>query len=109
MLFFLQSISELVALLSELGRRVKTLELDLDLETIKATFSQNAEELAKSHEERCALEGELDQIRNVASSSSWRSSGRRQALARPLSSWRRSQMRSGTLSRAGCSTERQGC
>ena len=43
---------------------VKTLERDL--ETIKVTFSQNAEELAKSHEERRALEGDLDQIRNVS-------------------------------------------
>ena len=43
---------------------MKTLERDL--ETIKATFSQNAEELAKSHEERRAHEGDLDQIRNVA-------------------------------------------
>ena len=43
---------------------MKTLERDL--ETIKATFSRNAEELAKYHEEQCALEGELDQIRNVA-------------------------------------------
>ena len=40
--------------------------LEQDLETVKATFSQNAEELAKSHEERRALEGELDQIHNVA-------------------------------------------
>ena len=39
--------------------------LERDLETIKATFSQNVEELAKSCEERHALEGELDQIRNV--------------------------------------------
>ena len=43
---------------------MKTLERDL--ETIKATFSRNAEELAKSREERCALEGDLDQICNVA-------------------------------------------
>ena len=43
---------------------MKTLEQDL--ETTKATLSQNAEELAKSHEERRALEGDLDQIRNVA-------------------------------------------
>ena len=62
--FFLQPISELVALLSELGGRVKTLEWDL--ETIKATFSRDAEELSKSYEERRALEGELHQIRNVA-------------------------------------------
>jgi len=62
--FFLQPVSKLVALLSELGGRVKTLEQDLA--TVKATFSHNAEELAKSHEERCALEGELDQIYNVA-------------------------------------------
>ena len=40
--------------------------LEQNLETVKVTFSQNAEELAKSHEERCALEGELDQIHNVA-------------------------------------------
>ena len=62
--FFLQPVSELVALLSELGGKVKTLEQDL--ETIKAPLSQNAEELAKSSEERCALEGDLDQICNVA-------------------------------------------
>ena len=40
--------------------------LERDLETVKAMFGQNAEALAKSLEERCALEGELDQIRNVA-------------------------------------------
>ena len=40
--------------------------LERDLETIKATFSRNVEELAKSYEERHALEGELDQIHNVA-------------------------------------------
>ena len=56
--FFLQPISELVAFLSELGGKVKTLERDLEM--IKVTFSQNAEELAKSHEEQCSLEGELD-------------------------------------------------
>ena len=32
----------------------------------KATIDQNAEALAKSLEERCALEGELDQMCNVA-------------------------------------------
>ena len=62
--FFLQPICELVVLLSELGEKVKSLERDL--ETVKATFSRNAEEMAKSHEERHALEGELDQIHNVA-------------------------------------------
>ena len=40
--------------------------LERDLEASKASFSWNAEELAKSHEERRALEGDLDQIRNVA-------------------------------------------
>ena len=34
--------------------------LEWDLETNKTTFSRNAEELAKSHEEQRALEGELD-------------------------------------------------
>ena len=56
--FFLQPVSELVTLLSELGKKVKSLERDL--ETVKATFGRNAEELAKSREERRALEGELD-------------------------------------------------
>ena len=40
--------------------------LEQNLETVKVTFSRNAEELAKSREERCALKGELDQIYNVA-------------------------------------------
>ena len=40
--------------------------MEQDLETAKAMISQNVEALAKSLEERCALEGELDQIRNVA-------------------------------------------
>ena len=39
--------------------------LERDLEVTKANFSQNVEELAKSYEERCALEGELGQIRNA--------------------------------------------
>ena len=43
---------------------MKTLEQDL--ETTKVTLSRNAEDLAKSHEERRALEGDLDQIRNIA-------------------------------------------
>ena len=43
---------------------MKTLEQDLEM--IKATFSRNVEELAKSREEQRALEGELDQIHNVA-------------------------------------------
>ncbi|XP_066375249.1 uncharacterized protein [Miscanthus floridulus] len=52
-----EPISELVALLAELGEKVKVLERDL--ETTKANFSRNVEELAKSREERRALEGEL--------------------------------------------------
>ena len=40
--------------------------LERDLETAKAMFGWNVEVLSKSIEERCALEGELDQIRNVA-------------------------------------------
>ena len=62
--FFLQPISELIALLLELGEKVKSLERDL--ETVKATFGQNVEALAESLEEQHALERELDQIRNVA-------------------------------------------
>ena len=40
--------------------------LERDLETAKATIGQSMEALAKSLEERCALEGKLDQIHNVA-------------------------------------------
>ena len=40
--------------------------LERDLEATKVNFSWNAEELAKSREERRALKGDLDQIRNVA-------------------------------------------
>ena len=57
-LIFPQPISKLVALLAELGEKVKALERDLDLS--KASFSRNAEVLAKSCEERRALEGDLD-------------------------------------------------
>ena len=47
--FFLQLVSELVALLAELGGKVKVLEQDLEM--VKAMFGQNAEALARSHEE----------------------------------------------------------
>ena len=40
--------------------------LEPDLDTAKVMFGRNAEALAKSLEERRALEGELDQIHNVA-------------------------------------------
>jgi len=40
--------------------------LEQDLEMAKAMIGQNAEVLAKSLEERRALEGELDQICNAA-------------------------------------------
>ena len=40
--------------------------LERDLETAKATIGRNTEALAKSLEEQRALEGELDQIHNVA-------------------------------------------
>ena len=40
--------------------------LERDLEMAKATIGQNAEALAKSLEEQHALDGELDQILNVA-------------------------------------------
>ena len=39
--------------------------LERELETAKAAIGRNAEALAKSLEERRALEGELDQISNV--------------------------------------------
>ena len=40
--------------------------LERGLEMTKVTFGRNAEALAKSLEERHALEGELDKIRNVS-------------------------------------------
>ena len=58
--FFLSLASKLVILFLELGGRIGSLEWDL--ETAKAAIGQSAEVLAKSLEERCALEGELDQI-----------------------------------------------
>ena len=64
LVFFLSLASELVVLLPELGGRVEL--LGKDLETTKATMGRSAEALAKSLEERRALEGELDQLRNVA-------------------------------------------
>ena len=61
--FFLSLGSELVILLLELGERVGSLEWGL--ETAKAAIGRSVEALAKSLKERCALEGELDQIHNV--------------------------------------------
>ena len=86
---------------------MKTLEQDL--ETIKATFSRNAEELAKSHEEQRALEGDLDQIRNVAQlivSKVFRSAPSTSAPAVQLAEVPDV---AETLSGAGHSTERRGC
>ena len=40
--------------------------LERELETSKVAIGQSTEVLAKYLEERCALEGELDQIRNIA-------------------------------------------
>ena len=57
-LFFLFLASELVILLLELGRRVGSLEQDLEM--AKAMIGRSTEALAKSLEERHALVGELD-------------------------------------------------
>ena len=62
--FFLSFASELVVLFPEVGGKNGSPEREL--ETAKAAIGQSTEVLAKSLEERCALEGELDQIRNVA-------------------------------------------
>ena len=62
--FFLSLAPELVVLLPKLGGRVGPLEREL--ETAKAVIGRSVETLAKSLEERRALEGELDQLRNVA-------------------------------------------
>jgi len=61
--FFLSFASELVVLLPELGGRIGSLEQELEI--AKAVIGRSAEALAKSLEERCALKGELDQIRNI--------------------------------------------
>ena len=62
--FFLSFAFELVILFLELGGKIGSLEWEL--ETAKAAISWSLEALAKSLEERCALKGELDQIRNIA-------------------------------------------
>jgi hypothetical protein len=62
--FFLSFASDLVVLFPELGGKIGSLEREL--ETAKAAIGRGAEALAKSLEERHALEGELDRIRNVA-------------------------------------------
>ena len=72
---FPQPISELVALLAGLGRKVEVLEWDL--ETTKAMLGQNTEELAKSREERRALEGILTRSATLPSMLFHRSLGRR--------------------------------
>ena len=61
--FFLFPTSELVVLFLELGGKIGSLEREL--ETAKAVIGRSMEVLAKSLEERHALEGELDQIHNV--------------------------------------------
>jgi len=61
--FFLSLASELVVVFPELGGKIGSLEREL--ETAKAAISQSTKKLAKSLKERCALEGELDQICNV--------------------------------------------
>ena len=62
--FFLSFASKLVILFLELGGKLGSLEREL--ETAKAAIGRSTKALAKSLEERCALEGELDLIRNVA-------------------------------------------
>ena len=56
--FFLSFASKLVVLVLELGGRIGSLERKLEI--AKVTIGRSAEVLAKSLEERCALEGELD-------------------------------------------------
>ena len=62
--FFLSFTSELVVLFPELGGKIGSLEREL--ETAKVAIGRSAEALAKSLEERHALEGELDRIHNIA-------------------------------------------
>ena len=62
--FFLSFASELVVLFPKLDGKIGSLEREL--ETAKAAIGRSMEVLAKSLEERRALKGEPDQIRNVA-------------------------------------------
>jgi len=61
--FFLSFAFELVVLFPELGGKIRSLEQELEI--AKAAIGRSMEALAKSLEERCALEAELDQIYNV--------------------------------------------
>ena len=61
--FFLSFASKLVVLFPELGGKIGSLEREL--ETAKAAIGRSTKALAKSLEERHALEGELDQVHNV--------------------------------------------
>ena len=56
--FFLSLASELVVLFLELGEKLGSLEWELEI--AKMAIGQSMEALAKSLEERHALEGELD-------------------------------------------------
>ena len=62
--FFLSFASELVVIFLELCRKIGSLEREM--ETAKVAIGRSMEALAKSLEERRALEGELDHIRNIA-------------------------------------------
>ena len=62
--FFLSFVSELVVLFPELGGKLGSLEREL--ETAKMVIGRSVEAQAKSLKEQHALEGELDQIHNVA-------------------------------------------
>ena len=62
--FFLSFASELVVLFHELGGKIDSLEQEL--ETTKTVIGRSMEALAKSLKERCALEGELDHLGDVA-------------------------------------------
>ena len=61
--FFLSFASELVVLFPELGGKIGSLEQELEI--AKVVIGRSTDALAKSLEERHALEGELDQIHNV--------------------------------------------
>ena len=56
--------SEICRSFPELGGKIGSLEQEL--ETVKAAVGRGTEVLAQSLEERHALEGELNQIRNIA-------------------------------------------
>ena len=99
--FFLSFASKLIVLFLELDGKISSLEREL--ETAKVAIGRSSEVLAKSLEERCALKGELDQIRNATQVVVF------EVFGSAPSSCRRSRMKFGRSSLMACSMGCRGC